>query len=608
MTPLPITLDTDTPITIHSTRPTRETSAELDVWKTNISLSDDTQIRIRALLRYAEEDIDLLDRTILSSLRSSAQEVVELFEHRKECVARATFLRAAASPLRKVPSEILGKIFTFFTQGRIIIPPKLASNPWTLGHVSSRWRRVFLSTPEVWGTIEVVTPTGHIVENLIKTRNIIRDIINRGGGKFNVVVHDHTITPVTDIILPVSCRLETLTIHNLPYEIFCSLLELPVGSLYLLEELNLELYRDASAISSPYAYSTSSLQTAHNLKRVTIAFGRSAYVGHFLPPILLLPWSQLTHIQFPSIPIPWGAIHSFLMHCTSLLVCQLHIDRDPDATIPSSVTTLQDLEVLLLSQECSIDWDIFFDPLTLPSLKDLTINSGPNQYSSAPLLSPHGISSMILRSDCRLESLSVGGFSGSTVLRPLHPVEGLDIKSVLRVSPTLAILQGLFILPSSILESLSCGELNLPNLYSVLVGVHPGGFWALLDFFDSHIHNHEERRELYYSGKIREAIIWCYRGRGYASAYKHYLRRSPIYDMVGIIFTVRAVGDEATEYDEEEEQEYSDGDEVEGEAEGDSILEEEGVVRTNHETQPFTITASWRLQQYISQLFGRLVG
>ncbi|KAJ7691902.1 hypothetical protein B0H17DRAFT_872627, partial [Mycena rosella] len=72
---------------------------------------------------------------------------------------------AILSPLRRMPPEVLGEIFSWtlpsardaVALGRrgttSICGSDVGSSPWILGHISSRWRAIALSTPSLWSLV-----------------------------------------------------------------------------------------------------------------------------------------------------------------------------------------------------------------------------------------------------------------------------------------------------------------------------------------------------------------------------------------------------------------------------------------------------------------------
>ncbi|KAJ6530824.1 hypothetical protein DFH09DRAFT_1284992 [Mycena vulgaris] len=61
------------------------------------------------------------------------------------------------SPLRRMPPEILGEIFSWtlpsLREGMSRSRQDIADSPWVLTHISSRWRAAALSTPSLWSLV-----------------------------------------------------------------------------------------------------------------------------------------------------------------------------------------------------------------------------------------------------------------------------------------------------------------------------------------------------------------------------------------------------------------------------------------------------------------------
>ncbi|KAF9456587.1 hypothetical protein BDZ94DRAFT_1315012 [Collybia nuda] len=206
-------------------------------------------------------------------------------------------MRIANSPLKRVPPEILGRIFMWYVGGRVIFPLKQTLNPWKLGHVSSQWRQVLWSTADLWNDLEISLPTGcdkntDIVGSLSIVRSALNDVLYRGKGLHNLRIFSHSITPVADIIFPFVHRFRSLSIKNVSYGIFISLLELPTGAFPFLENINLNIYYDPA--SADRASHSSSLQAAPNLTSVTFSFRPTK--------ALALEWDKfLDPFEFPSL-------------------------------------------------------------------------------------------------------------------------------------------------------------------------------------------------------------------------------------------------------------------------------------------------------------------
>ncbi|RDB27571.1 hypothetical protein Hypma_003901 [Hypsizygus marmoreus] len=77
--------------------------------------------------------------------------------------SRLQSYRAALSPLRTVPNEILSIIFTYSVTGPIEVPGYLDGEPWNLSHVCSRWRQVALGEQDLWKSV-LVNFDGHLFQ------------------------------------------------------------------------------------------------------------------------------------------------------------------------------------------------------------------------------------------------------------------------------------------------------------------------------------------------------------------------------------------------------------------------------------------------------------
>ncbi|KAJ7603809.1 hypothetical protein FB45DRAFT_671821, partial [Roridomyces roridus] len=100
-------------------------------------------------LACVEDEIALLEERLEVLLR----ERTVLSEYRTKNVG-------ILSPLRRVPPEILGQIFSWSlpTDEQVKSPeyrPNPKDSPWVLTWVSSRWRAIAVSTHSLWSLIYV---------------------------------------------------------------------------------------------------------------------------------------------------------------------------------------------------------------------------------------------------------------------------------------------------------------------------------------------------------------------------------------------------------------------------------------------------------------------
>ncbi|KAJ6541689.1 hypothetical protein B0H19DRAFT_1035866, partial [Mycena capillaripes] len=65
---------------------------------------------------------------------------------------------AILSPLRRMPPELLGQIFSWSLipiKNTALDPFDMGHSPWVLTHISAHWRAISLSTPSLWSLVVV---------------------------------------------------------------------------------------------------------------------------------------------------------------------------------------------------------------------------------------------------------------------------------------------------------------------------------------------------------------------------------------------------------------------------------------------------------------------
>jgi len=111
-------------------------------------------IFIQSLLLKSDARLASLDDEI-SRLRDRLK---QLDEERSSLTIYRARNRAILSPLRRMPPEVLGDIFSW------TLPPirdgdrarfDLDDSPWVLTHISTRWRAIALATPSLWSRIVI---------------------------------------------------------------------------------------------------------------------------------------------------------------------------------------------------------------------------------------------------------------------------------------------------------------------------------------------------------------------------------------------------------------------------------------------------------------------
>ncbi|KAK7031599.1 ABC protein [Favolaschia claudopus] len=120
--------------------------------KSNESPEESELGLIHSVISCADARIAFLDNEIpkiRAKLMKFEEERASLIDHRQRN-------QAILSPLRRLPPELLGDIFSWTfsplaeSWGR---HESMADTPWVLSHVCRRWRDICLSTPSLWACI-----------------------------------------------------------------------------------------------------------------------------------------------------------------------------------------------------------------------------------------------------------------------------------------------------------------------------------------------------------------------------------------------------------------------------------------------------------------------
>ncbi|KAJ7137954.1 hypothetical protein C8R44DRAFT_607011, partial [Mycena epipterygia] len=113
---------------------------------------DSDSVIVKSVISKAREHLALVEREI-SRLRERVKylegERVSLSDHIAEN-------NDILSPLRRMPPEVLGEIFSWTLPSINALRFGgfgVTDSPWVLTHISSRWRAVSLSTPSLWSLL-----------------------------------------------------------------------------------------------------------------------------------------------------------------------------------------------------------------------------------------------------------------------------------------------------------------------------------------------------------------------------------------------------------------------------------------------------------------------
>ncbi|KAJ6580773.1 hypothetical protein B0H19DRAFT_892284, partial [Mycena capillaripes] len=119
---------------------------------TNESPEGSESTFIESVISKADARLACLDKEI-----SKLQETLkQLEEERASLTNYMARNKAILSPLRRMPPEVLGEIFSWTTPSIVdhlimdVSTFAMKASPWVLTHISTRWRTISLSTPSLW--------------------------------------------------------------------------------------------------------------------------------------------------------------------------------------------------------------------------------------------------------------------------------------------------------------------------------------------------------------------------------------------------------------------------------------------------------------------------
>ena len=336
----------------------------------NLAPSDSEIITIRALIIDAEVRIEELHRRFPTPNGASQGIESKLLKFMKAH-------KALLSPVRYLPSEILQEIFLRYPDYGALHPP-LATIPWSLGHISHRWREIALSLPSLWDGIPGIdiSSSSHAKRSYVRA---LTYLIQRSGASPTLKLHIYCPpwkmkiigNPILKVIIRHSERIECLSM---------SILHMHNTSMREFQELRGRLPNlRVLALGFPPTYSNEErsldvFETAPALRQVILA--GSSHPRYSIR--LLLPWSQITHFHdilnservAPYVPL------SLLPSLTYLYIDKAMFDG-PTPTLPSPYepVILPGLRTLKIHGHCKGgDTGIFLESLTVPSVEVIKIS------------------------------------------------------------------------------------------------------------------------------------------------------------------------------------------------------------------------------------------
>ena len=343
-----------------------------DVGRSNRAYSDDETLVIQSVLRDAEHLL---------------REPRRLHELISQC-------KVALAPHRKLPEDVLRCIFALHVQGGMHIPFKRSDIPAAvvLTHVCSLWRRIALSSPELWTNISLEMDNCNCsflpcaLELLSRTRDLPIHLELRVS--FYYHGSDHRDFDFSDAVYQLTSNrnLQKLRLYidaSSPLEFFPKFFPrdtFSVGTFNRVQDLDLHLYDNA-------AYPVLSQSSFPNVEafsyQTTITGGDLNLPG--------MPWNQLRQLDLSKYIQDVPTAVGLLSQCMLIEECKLFVvisgySINPKVTLPN----LRALEFVFMQIE-EEDFDIldaFFSLLSFPTLQSLVIFEEDSITFSSRVASP----------------------------------------------------------------------------------------------------------------------------------------------------------------------------------------------------------------------------
>lgn len=274
-----------------------------------------------------------------------------------------------------------------------------------LGMVCAHWRKIMVSTPQLWSSITIsrlscrVEPTLDTVEvYLERSRQLPLTLLLEEEESWSMQPNE-----LLHRLFNHSHRLRDLTLYVDP-QFSQALPAIEKNSMPLLESLNLTIPSE----NFDFLFDRDQFQTMPALRTLRLSASTS---GEDRLDESSLPWSQITHLERTDCHV-YDFVR-LLSRCPSVMIAEMRRARsswdmpDGEAMHPpcSATSNLHTLRVGSGRQK----WDsvsLLFDCLTLPCLKSLSLENR-HDYGGPSIWPQTELSALITRSSCSITSLSL---------------------------------------------------------------------------------------------------------------------------------------------------------------------------------------------------------
>ena len=304
---------------------------------------------------------------------------------------RRAFLRGrqnGLSPTARIPSEVLTEIFQMACQP-VDNGHKQAVTPLFIGSICRLWRDTAWSTPLLWNTIFLhISGRRHSAQV-----QLLGDWLSRAR------------------LAPLTIKLIAEDEHKFTVGAFQAIIRVLVTRSNYWHTFESFLPPQCHHLFENIKFPMLTSVSVHPPKSTLSAFNTPPDAFLTAPKLLDV---DLSGYNFAAMVLPWEQIRRFKTQLLTVAECLKILRQSPNlqechlkqvysqdnftcSTITSH-TELQHLDVILI-KACST---LLFDSITLPSLSHLSIH-----YNGPENLTLSSISSLILRSSCKLERLTI---------------------------------------------------------------------------------------------------------------------------------------------------------------------------------------------------------
>ncbi|KAJ7134682.1 hypothetical protein C8R44DRAFT_771135 [Mycena epipterygia] len=407
---------------------------------TNYCPKDKEIAEIKALIVEPTVQLKRLDDEIADMQKA----IGKLITERDKLGAYVEGHKALISPARQLPLDIIQEIFTACIPTHRNCVMSASEAPVLLGRICSSWRTISLSTPRLWARLHVVgparfynaaAPTQALIEQKLAQRlETTKTWLDRSGQCPLSISLESSPEPFENLSSTDAPNRPSTT--TLFLRALMKFAPPELETLLDLTETDVPLLKGIALHQHPYH------QPAHRLEWRSFGMLRacqissfSISVGDFTPSELPLRWSQLTSLSISG--APWDlpsseAVLQAISGCPALRSCKVFVRDNPEVEIESvqPILALAFLHTLELSCGGSMEstFRLFFPRLSLPVLRDFTLNGLPHGYR------PDG---QIAELDAPSHEALDRFFAGSTCM------ERLDLDNAFAKSSLLQIIRGL---------------------------------------------------------------------------------------------------------------------------------------------------------------------